>query len=48
MYERAILTPKNNAINNINTLMAKRFPGDEIRVESADDLDEEYKGTTAS
>jgi ATP-dependent DNA helicase PIF1 len=45
MCERAILTPKNNGVvNKINTIMAASFPGDEIRIESADDLDQEYQG----
>ena len=45
MCERAILTPKKNAVNDINTMMIKRFPGDEIHIESADALTDEYQNT---
>jgi ATP-dependent DNA helicase PIF1 len=46
MCERAILTPKNNAVRDINTKMTKRYPGEEIRIESADDLSAKYENTT--
>ena len=36
MCKRAVLTPKNKAVNDINVTMTKAFPGDEIRIESAD------------
>jgi ATP-dependent DNA helicase PIF1 len=38
MCERAVLAPKNNTVHEINTSMAERFPGNSIRIESADDL----------
>ena len=46
MCERAILTPKNNVMREINAEMTKRFPGDEIRIESADELSAEYQNAT--
>jgi hypothetical protein len=42
--ERAILTPKNKNVNEINETIAKRFPGNEILIQSADDLVKEYEG----
>ena len=42
--ERAILTPKNKDVNEINETIAKRFPGNEILIQSADDLVKEYEG----
>jgi hypothetical protein len=44
--ERAILTPKNNAVRDINTEMTTRFPGEQIRIKSADHLTDEYENTT--
>ena len=44
MCERAILTPKNKHVNEINKAMATRFPCDEIHFESADDFVKEYEG----
>ncbi len=32
-------------VNEINIEMTKRFPGDEIRIESADDFNSEYVNT---
>jgi hypothetical protein len=46
MCERAILTPKNNAVRDINSKMTTRFPGEEIHIESADDISDEYQNTT--
>jgi hypothetical protein len=45
MCERAILTPKNNAVNDINDLMMDRFPSidSEVLAESADKLNDEYE-----
>jgi ATP-dependent DNA helicase PIF1 len=45
MCERAILTPKNNAVNDINDLMMDRFPSidGEVLAESADKLNDEYE-----
>jgi len=45
MCKRAILTPKNKTVNDINTGMTMRFPGVEIRMESADAFDVENENT---
>ena len=42
--QRGILTPKNRHMNEINEHIATSFPGDEIRIQSADDLVKEYEG----
>ncbi|MFY7752452.1 MAG: hypothetical protein ACOVQU_11725, partial [Exiguobacterium acetylicum] len=43
--KRAVLTPKNIAVHEINFLMTERLPGDEIRMESADAFDSDYVNT---
>lgn len=45
MCERVMLTPKNNAVNDINDHMMDSFPlvGAAVLAQSAEKLDDEYK-----
>lgn len=43
--KRAVLTPKNIAVHEINFLMTQKLPGEEIRMESADAFDSDYVNT---
>jgi ATP-dependent DNA helicase PIF1 len=41
LVERAILTPKNVDVNNVNTLIMEQFPGEAVEYYSADIIEEQ-------